>query len=265
MPTLKSIKNKKYFLLDLDGTLYKGSEIFPYTGKFLKALRAAGKKPIFLTNNSSASTAQYASKLKKKGIDARKSEIYTSGRATLEYLQKKGLTYIYLLATPGATKEFLDEGFTLYKKGGKLPQAVVLTFDETFNYDKFCIAHDLITAEVPYFATHPDNHVPLEGDILHPDIGTFIAAFRVSTGKMPKILGKPMKSMYDQIKAHLSCTSKDLIMIGDRLSTDIKGANQNGILSVLVLSGETDKALARKSKVKADLEAENIGKLIPYL
>lgn len=265
MPNLKDLKNKKIILLDMDGTLFRGSELFPYSEKFIKKLRETGKKMVILTNNSSKSTAQYAVDLRKRGLDIKKNEIYTSGRATLEYLKKKGITYIYLVATPGATKEFTQAGFTLYKEGQKMPQAVVLTFDETFTYKKFCTAHDLINRGVPYYATHPDCHVPLAGGLLHPDIGAFIAAFKASTGKNPIIIGKPKAPIYRQLSAHYKCPAKDIVMIGDRLDTDIKGANMNEILSILVFSGETDRTMLKKSKTKPDLTAESLEKLIAYL
>jgi 4-nitrophenyl phosphatase len=265
MPALKDLKNKKYILLDLDGTLYRGKELFTYSKKFIRHLKERGKKMIIFTNNSSKSTAQYASDLRKRGLDVKNSEIYTSGRATIEYLQKKGINYIYLIATPGTAREFRNAGFTFYKPGKKLPQAVVLTFDETFTYKKFCIGHDLITAGIPYYATHPDSHVPLEGGKLHPDIGAFIAAFRLSTGKNPIILGKPKSPIYKQLMKHYKCKKEEIAVIGDRLNTDIKGAKSNNILSILVFSGETDRNILRKSRIKPDLTAKDLEELIQYL
>lgn len=260
--------DKKYFLLDLDGTLYRGNKIFPFTGKFIEALRNSGRKPIFLTNNSSKSTSQYMLKLKKLGLRVDRDEIYTSGRATIEYLSDKKLKKIFLLAAPGVEKEFTEAGFMLIKSSNlknKHPQAVVLAFDTTFTYKKFCIAHDFIKAGVPFFATHPDAHVPLEGKKFHPDIGTFISAFYVSTGEMPKVIGKPNKHIYSQLRKHLNCSKKDMVAIGDRLYTDISGANNYNISSVLVLSGESDQKMAKNSSTKADMVIQNVGEIIPYL
>ena len=304
MNTKKTLQDKKIFILDLDGTLYQGANVFPFTGKFLEKLRQQKKQPIFLTNNSSKSTDDYWQKLKKLGIAKSREEIYTSARATLEYLLSKKITRIYLLATPSVEKEFEEAGFTLMKniteenlhgssyrqtsmsgtftvaratsksvrahsqlvRGKKLargplnslPQAVVLTFDTTFNYQKFCLIHDLLTRDVPFYATHPDEHLPIENGEMHPDIGALLAAIKVSTGRKPFIVGKPTRYIYQQLQSRLKCKKEEMVMIGDRLSTDIKGANNFGITSVLVLSGETTKSMAKKSRIKAAYTLKNI-------
>ncbi len=292
-------KLKKYIILDLDGTLYAGSQLFPYTVEFLQTLRKTGRQPVFLTNNSSKSTDEYFKKLKLLGIARSPEEIYTSGKATIEYLQKKGIKRIYLMAASEMEKEFEEAGFSLAAnrlnkprkefvssrtslrsvrglRAQSKPEAVVLTFDTTFTYEKFCRAHDLITAGVPFYATHPDNHVPLENGIMHPDIGTFISAFRVSTGKRPFVIGKPKKHIYQQLLEQLGCKKNEMVMIGDRLNTDILGANNYDIDTVLVLSGETTRTMLNKiimakwgTKAGKGLNPtaviENVGELIPLL
>lgn len=254
---------KKYCILDLDGTLYKGRDVFPYTLKFLQALRKTGRTPIFLTNNSSKSTREYFEKLKKLGFTKDVKEIYTSGRATIEFLQKKGIKKIFLLATPGVEKEFKDARFEI--KNTTRAQAVVLTFDMTFTYEKFCKAYDLIMDGVPFYASHPDIQLPLEGDRFHPDIGTFISAFKTATGKLPVVIGKPQKHIYQQLRANLKCKKSEMVMVGDRLSTDIKGANDYGIDTILVLSGETKRSMLTRRAPKPTLIVENVGNLIQYL
>lgn len=283
--TQKILKPKKYFILDLDGTLYKGSDIFPYTLPFLSQLRTTGRTPIFLTNNSSKSTQEYFIKLKKLNFTNKINEIYTSGLATIEYLKAKNIKNIFLLATPAVEKEFKDAGFTLTSQGNfktqnglrkaknstkslhvqTLPQAVVLTFDKTFTYDKFTQAYEYIMAGVPFYASHPDTHLPLEGKNFHPDIGTLISAFQTATGKLPTVIGKPQKTIYQQLQNHLNCKKSEMIMIGDRLYTDIKGAKDYGITSVLVLSGETTMSMLKKSKTKPDFVIKDIGETVKFL
>jgi len=261
---LIDFKHKKYIVLDLDGTLYAGKNLFPYTGEFLGTVRKTGRKPVFLTNNSSRGKKAYFEKLSGLGIARDMGEIYTSGTATIEYLQKNGIKKIFLMATPSAAEEYLEAGFVLTEDK---PQAVVLTFDTTFDYRKFCIAHDLIIAGVPFYATHPDNHVPLENGIMHPDIGTFISAFRTSTGVAPFIIGKPEKHIYEQLRTRLDCEKDEMVMIGDRLNTDILGANKYGMDSILVLSGETTREMLEKApkEQKPVMVAENVGELTPML
>lgn len=281
----KTLAKKIYFILDLDGTLYKGADVFPFTLPFLNQLRSTGRTPIFLTNNSSKSTQEYFTKLNKLKFTKNISEIYTSGLATIEYLQAKKIKNIFLLATPAVEKEFKDAGFTLTSQGNfktqnglrkaknstkslhvqTLPQAVVLTFDKTFTYDKFTQAYEYIMAGVPFYASHPDTHLPLEGNNFHPDIGTLISAFQTATGKLPTVIGKPQKTIYQQLQNHLNCKKSEMIMIGDRLYTDIKGAKDYGITSVLVLSGETTPAMLKKSKIKPDFVIKDIGETVKFL
>jgi HAD superfamily hydrolase (TIGR01450 family) len=260
--------HKKYFILDLDGTLYAGSQLFPYSVNFLEAVRNTGRKPVFLTNNSSRSNRGYYEKLHSLGIAKDLEEIYTSGTATVEYLRRQGMKRLFVVGTPSMEGEFVEAGFELSDgTGDAKPQAVVLTFDTTFTYDKFCRAHDLITAGVPFYATHPDNHVPLENGVMHPDIGTFISAFRTSTGVSPFIVGKPEKHIYEQLQARLGCSVEEMIMVGDRLNTDILGANDFGIDTVLVMSGETTREMLKSApaKQKPVMVAENVGELIAHL
>ena len=320
-------KAKKYFILDLDGTLYAGSQLFPYTIEFLRTLRKTGRKPVFLTNNSSKSTDEYYTKLKRLGIAQKPGEIYTSGQATIEFLLARDIRKIFLLAVPAVEREFANAGFNLVNPGSNTqdqnglskpenfdnrrtslrfvravpghrsrikqklakksssrsvilaadnaPQAVVLAFDTTFTYEKFCRAHELITAGVPFYATHPDNLVPLENNNFHPDIGTLISAFHAATGKRPFIIGKPEKPIYKQLQERLGCKKNEMVMVGDRLYTDIKGANDYGIDTVLVMSGETTRAMLKKAVKEADgkagarqnptIVAENVGQLISHL
>lgn len=259
---LLNLKAKKYFILDLDGTLYKGSRVFPFARKFIDKLRATGRKPVFLTNNSSRSSSEYLQKLRKMGLARSSSEIYTSGLASIEFLLKQRIKKIFLLAAPAVEKEFKQAGFTLTENK---PQAVVLTFDMTFTYSKFCQAYDLLMKGVPFFASHPDMHLPLEGDKFHPDIGTLIAAFTAAGCKAPTVIGKPQKHIYSQLQNHLKCQKSEMIMVGDRLYTDIKGANNFGIDTVLVLSGETTRKMLTAKSPRPSAVVANVGTLTSQL
>lgn len=274
------LRRKKYFILDLDGTLYLGRDLFPFTREFLRVLRETGRKPIFLTNNSSKSTKEYGEKLQKMDIISRAShsdpatEIYTSGRAMIDFLLAKKMRRIFLMAPPKVQKEFEQAGISITSDHAKpaLPQAVILAFDTTFTYEKFCTAYTLIMSGVPFFATHPDHLLPIENKKFLPDIGSLISAFVTATGKKPTIIGKPYKAIFEGLRRRLGCKKTEMVMIGDRLYTDIKGAHDFGITSILVLSGETTRAMLHKRVVKErrggvqpDFVVKNVGGLVDLL
>ena len=128
------LKNIKVCALDMDGTIYLGKKLFPFTKAFLEGLNKAGKKFVFLTNNSSKNAQDYYEKLTKMGLETDKQQIYTSGDATIEYLKKKNPgAKVYLMGTKSLEDDFVSAGFRLVDDK---PEFVVLGFDLTFKYEK---------------------------------------------------------------------------------------------------------------------------------
>ena len=232
----KRLEKIKLFALDMDGTIYLGNQIFPFTHPFLEGLKNAGKKYVFLTNNSSKSGDDYFQKLKKMGIETDRSLIYTSGDATIEYL--KGIlpgARIFLMGTRNLEDDFRNAGFRLDESS---PDFVVLGFDLTFTYEKLEKACHFIRQGVPFIATHPDFNCPIEQGQMIPDCGALSAAITAATGVKPKVIGKPNKEMLEGLLKRAGVTKEELCIMGDRLITDIKMGIDFGILNILVLTGE---------------------------
>ena len=164
------------------------------------------------------------------------------------------------MANPSVEKEFKNSSFQI-NSTDQHTKAVVLAFDQSFSYPKFCQTYTLLQNGIPYCATHPDMLLPIENKKFNPDIGALIAYFYAMTNRLPLVIGKPNKTIYQQLQKHLGCKKSEMVMIGDRLYTDIKGANDFGIDSVLVLSGETTKQHLKKSKIKPTAILENISKI----
>ncbi len=224
--------------MDLDGTLYVGDSLLPGAAEFLELLRRRSIPFLFLTNNSSRSTAGYAKKLRSRGIDATMSDVLTSGGATIRYLvNETPYRKIYLVGTPELEEEFTSAGFTLTFDGA---EAVVLGYDTTVTYDKMAKAGLLIRAGIPYFATHADRTcIYPEG--LHPDTGFLIAGYEHIFGRSPTVLGKPELPMIQAATERLGITDTSRIaMVGDQLDTDQTMALRHGLNGILVMSGETD-------------------------
>jgi len=257
---MEKLRQKKLFVLDLDGTIYLSDKLIKGADEFIETIRQRGKDFIFLTNNSSRSGKVYVEKLKGLGIDVDESQVMTSGKATILYLKRlKPEAKIFLLGTPSLEEEFLEAGFTLIKDKKDKPDYVVFGFDKTLTYEKMWMACDFILDGAGYIATHPDLNCPLEGGKFMIDTGSFLKAIEASIQRTPDvIIGKPNKFIIDIIKNEKRVEDEDLVMVGDRLYTDILGASNAGIDSVLVFSGETTRDAYEKSEIKATFAVDSV-------
>ncbi|MBQ3438195.1 MAG: HAD-IIA family hydrolase [Fusobacterium sp.] len=243
---MKNIKDIKCFLLDMDGTIYLGNELIDGAKEFLNTLKEKEVKYLFLTNNSSKNKDKYVEKLNKLGITANREDVFTSGEATTIYLNKiKKGAKIFLLGTEDLEAEFEKEGFELVKERGKNIDFVVLGFDTTLTYEKLWIACEYIAEGKTYIATHPDFNCPLEGGKFMPDVGSMIELIKASTGRTPIVIGKPNSHIVDAILEKYNLKKEELAMVGDRLYTDIRTGIDNGLTSILVMSGETDEKMLK--------------------
>lgn len=260
---MEKLRQKKLFILDLDGTIYLSDKLIKGADDFLETIKQSGKDFIFLTNNSSRSGKVYVEKLKGLGIDVEESQVMTSGKATILYLKRlKPDAKIFLLGTPSLEEEFLEAGFTLIKDRNEKPDYVVFGFDKTLTYEKMWMACDFILEGAGYIATHPDLNCPLEGGKFMIDTGSFLKAIEASIQRTPDaIIGKPNKFIVDIIKDEKRVDYEDLVMVGDRLYTDILGASNAGIDSVLVFSGETTVESYEKSEIKATYAVNSVAKI----
>lgn len=259
---MEALKNIDCYLLDMDGTVYLGGKLLPGSLEFLQYVRQSGRDVLFLTNNSSRSTLYYAEKLTKMGWPAAPEDILTSGMATAAYIHSlQPKARIFLVGTPDLVAEFERWEFTITDSS---PDYVVLGFDTTLTYQKLETACRLITDGVPYIATHPDINCPTENGYI-PDCGSMIALIRESTGKTPKVIGKPNREIIEAVFSRKNYQPEQMAMVGDRLYTDIATAKNAGIAGILVLSGETKREQLAQSAVKPDYVFANLGELFQTL
>lgn len=263
---MHSLKDKEVFLLDMDGTIFLGNELIDGAVEFLETIKEKGKRYIFLTNNSSKNKNSYVEKLNKLGIIADKEEIFTSGEATTRYLKrrKKGAR-VYLLGTPALEEEFEMEGFQLVKDRHQTVDYVVLGFDTTLTYEKLWGACEYIASGVEYIATHPDFNCPLPNDAFMPDAGAMAALIEASTGIKPKVIGKPNKEVVESIADKYGLDKSGMVMVGDRLYTDVQTGINAGITAVVVFSGETKAHEYESSPIRADLAYPSVKYMIEEL
>lgn len=258
-----SLKQVRCFLLDMDGTFYLGEQPLEGSLKFIDVLRRQGCEFLFLTNNSSKDSQQYAEKITRLGLPISREKVFTSGEATAMHIRSQTPeARIYLVGTSALENEFLRSGFTLTRER---PDWVVLGFDTTLTYDKLWTLCDLVRAGVPYVATHPDYNCPTESGYM-PDIGATIAFVKASTGRDPDlVVGKPNRLFVEKAAQRAGVPLDSMCMIGDRLYTDIALGATAGIPTVLVLSGETHKEDVPASPYQPSYIFEHLGAAADYL
>jgi len=257
------VNKTQVFLLDMDGTIYFDSTPIGDMENTLSSLRAAGKKLVYFTNNSSKTPSEYVEKLKKIGFWRDEDMVYTSGMATAEYINefypgKK----VYLVGTEALKNDFLGYGINLVEDE---PEVCVLAYDTTLTFEKLKKINKYIVKGAVYIATHPDAVCPSK-DVFPPDVGSFIALLKVSSGKEPNVIcGKPYTAMGDCIKRKLSLSGEQICMVGDRLHTDIRFGVNNGFNSLLVLSGETTADMLKTSPDVPSAVLPSLNDIVKYL
>jgi 4-nitrophenyl phosphatase/NagD protein len=257
------LQNVKCFLLDMDGTFNLGEQLIDGSLSFIQTLNQLGRDFLFLTNNSSKDSQQYAEKISRLGLPIMKDKVFTSGEATAVYLQKEYQALpVYVVGTPPLEEEFRQHGFQLDEEN---PQLVVLGFDTTLNYQKLWKLCDFVRAGIPYIATHPDFNCPTETGFM-PDIGAMIAFVQASTGREPDVIvGKPNRMIVDAVSQKLGLKIEEMAMVGDRLYTDIALGQTSGITTCLVLSGETHMDDLKDSPYQPTYCFEDLGAISDWL
>lgn len=261
---IAQLKNIKHVALDMDGTIYNGSTLFPYTVGFLQSLRDAGIGYSFLTNNPSKSTSDYLKHLEKMGIPATREEMYTSALATIDYLKKNypAAKRLFILGTPSMIQEFEEAGFeSTADDAADRPDAVVVGFDTFLVYSRLCRAAYWISQQLPYVATNPDWVCPTDQPVVLVDCGSICACLEGATKRKPDVVvGKPDPGMLDGILFKYNLKPSQIAMVGDRLYTDVKMALNADALGVLVLSGEATMDDVAESDVVAHVVADNVAR-----
>ena len=240
-----ALRKVKYFLLDMDGTIYLDTTLFDGTLDFLDILKKQGRRAIYITNNSSKDTVEYIKKLHRLGIETVDDDFCTSANALVYNLNKVTPgARIYLVGTPPLADYLERSGFRIvddyYEEPEKRPDYVVLGFDTTLTYEKLRIACDYLTDGVKYWATHPDMVCPMRPGHSVPDAGAFMLLIEGATGRKPEfVAGKPNPCMIQMVMDKYGLKPEEVAVVGDRMNTDILSAINAGVVSVCVLTGET--------------------------
>ena len=259
--------NCKLFLLDMDGTLYLGDDVFPGAVDFMYSITETGRNYIYLTNNSSRAGVDYITRLRKLGFPCEPENVFTSGMATGQYLnQNYPGAKVYLAGTRAFYRELRSYGIALVNDENGHTEAedvdvVVQGFDTELVYEKLERACHFLRRGAAFIAANPDWVCPMPHDEVLPDCGSICALLTASSGVKPEYIGKPNRNMIDVIAKMTGIPNEKICAVGDRLYTDIAVAQNAGSVSVLVLSGETDQAMVDAAERRPDYVLPSVKEL----
>ncbi|MBO2594654.1 HAD-IIA family hydrolase [Shewanella algae] len=226
------------YCFDLDGTIYLGSNEIKGAVEAVKNLTSIGKKIFYLSNNSSKNKSDYVKRLAKIGLESKEEQIVLSSDSTIRFLKRTGVKKVFVLGTRSLKKMILDENIDLCSHQ---PEFVVIGYDTELDYNKLVDACRLINGGVDFISTHCDPVCPSEHGPI-PDIGLLTRMIEETTGrKVYKVFGKPNSDVIEAVMEEHNITRDEIVMVGDRLYTDIEMANRAGVDSILVLSGDTSR------------------------
>ena len=236
---MRSLGEKRLFLLDMDGTIYLDEQLFDGTLDFLSYLRETGRIYLFLTNNSSRGVDAYLEKMDRLGIPATAEDFLTSTDALIDFLRKRGWQQrrIYAFGTTSFRRQLADAGFSVTDRLEDGIELLICGFDRELTFQKLEDACILLGRGVDWLATNPDWVCPTWYGYV-PDCGSVCQMLTRATGRKPRFIGKPEPMMAQLAMEKTGCTPAQTLMIGDRLYTDIACGINAGVDTAFVLSGE---------------------------
>lgn len=252
----------QHVALDMDGTIYCGNTLFPFTAPFFGLLTELNIGFTLLTNNSSKSVADYLTHLQRLGIRVQAQQLCTSTQLSIQFLREKmpEVRRIFLLGTASMGCDISSAGFALAEDDpADEPDAVLVGFDTSLTFSRLCRAAYWIKQGKPFIASHVDRVCPTDEPTVLVDCGSICAALTEATGRKPDaVLGKPDPQMLREVLHRHELRPENLVMVGDRIYTDIAMARHAGALGVLVLTGEATLDNAKQHHQQIDLIVRDI-------
>jgi NagD protein len=250
------------FLIDMDGVVYRGSDLIPGAEEFVRQLRARNIPFRFLTNNSQRTRRDVVAKLARMGVEVEEEHIFTCAMATARFLaaQKPGGT-AFVIGEGGLLTALHQHGFAVVDHE---PDYVVVGEGRTFNLELVEAAVSMVHGGAKLIATNLDPSCPTPGGV-RPGCGAMVAMLESATGVRAFSVGKPSPVMMRAARKELGLSTDETTMVGDTMETDILGAVQLGFHSVLVLSGGTSREDLPHYPYQPELVVESLAELADLL
>jgi NagD protein len=266
------VHNVDGFVFDLDGTVYLGDAALPGSVDAIATLRRRGKQVLFVSNKPLEPRQNYAAKLTRLGIPTAPHQVITSAFVLGHYLaEHEPALALYVIGEQRLRDELRTHGLTILEElGDQDPQevldpagidAVVVAFDRTLDYRKLNTAYQALLRGARFFATNADKSCPMPGGSI-PDAGGTIAALEAMTGRKLELLaGKPSPLTMQVAIAALGLPAAHIMMVGDRLETDILMGQQAGMVTAVTLTGVATRADVAQLTLPPDYVINNLGEL----
>jgi NagD protein len=246
------------YLIDMDGVIYRGSELIPGADRFIQDLRAQNVPFLFLTNNSQRTRRDVATRLQRMGMDVEEEHVFTCAMATARFLAKqKPQGTAFVIGEGGLLTALHNNGYAIVDKD---PDYVVVGEGRTFNFEMVEAALGMIVAGAKLVATNLDPNCPTQSGT-RPGCGATVAMLETASGVRAFSVGKPSPVMLRAARKELGLTTEQTIVIGDTMETDILGGVQLGFKTILVLSGGTSSADLPRYAYRPDKIVDSIADL----
>jgi 4-nitrophenyl phosphatase len=250
-------------ILDMDGVLWHDDQPLGDLPKIFAELKRRGYRVALATNNATRSVEQYLDKLARFGVILERWQVINSPQAVAQYLCHRHPQGgpVYVVGEQGLIETLVEYGFHIADQD---VLAVIVALDRQVTYEKLKKAALLIRAGAPFIATNPDRTLPTPEGLI-PGAGAIVAAVEAATGVKPIIIGKPAPEMYQVALERLDIAASQALVVGDRLETDIAGAQALGCRTALVLSGVTTEEDALRWRPAPDLIAADLTAVVESL
>jgi 4-nitrophenyl phosphatase len=248
---------------DMDGVLWRGPLPLPGLADFFDFLDSRAIPVVLASNNSTATPAQYQQKLANWGLKVELDHILTCTLATVDYLrcefsQGAGL---YVVGEKSLRDAIQAAGFNLLADASQPAEAVVVGGDRTLTYDKLKNASLLIRRGARFIGTNPDLLCPTDEGLV-PEAGTILAAIQAATEVVPLVIGKPELPLFELALTQLDSLPRQTVMLGDRLDTDILGAQRAGLKTILLKTGVDNEDSISQKGIQPDAVFSGLEELV---
>lgn len=251
--------SKMGFLIDMDGVIYRGSELIPGAIEFVDLLNDKDVPYMFLTNNSQRTPMDIATRLQRLGFQVSQDHVFTSALATATYIaQHKPQGTAFVIGEGGLLNALDRVGIAIIDHN---PDFVVVGEGRTITLESIEKAVQMVINGAKLIATNLDPSCPTQDGGVRPGCGAFVKMVEEATGIKAFSPGKPSPVIFRAARKHLGLSSGETIMVGDTMETDILGGNQLGFRTVLVLSGGTKRSDLTRFAYAPDVMIESVAEI----